>query len=363
MKKIFRLISILSIVLFLNPTLSLSQTLTEKIDALTDSVMDHTKLPGMIVSVVSDDFKYEKAKGYEDVINKIPMRLDQVFRIGSVTKTFTITILLQLVDEGKLTLDDTINQFFPDFPNGKNITVRMLANMTSGIYNYSATKSFEDSLENHPLKRWTDQELVDLALKNPPYFDPGKSFYYSNTNTVLIGLIIEKLTGNSLADEIKKRIIIPLGLKNTYVPSNNLMEGDYSHGFNSGDSLVLPYEDFTIKYDPSWASAAGNILSNINDLKIYVKALANGNLVSKKSQKERLKWAWSVSNPGLDYGLGIFKMRESFLGHNGGIPGFTNLTVYSPQKKCSVIVMYNIQITNLSPDRLALRIIDLMNAK
>jgi D-alanyl-D-alanine carboxypeptidase len=352
---------LLLLILFLNSSLLFSQTLTEKIDALTDSVLANTKLPGMIVSVVCGDFTYEKAKGYADVINQVPMTLDKVFRIGSVTKTFTITVLLQLVDEGKLSLDDPISKFFPDFPNGQNITVRMLANMTSGIYNYSETKDFEDSIENNPLKHWTAGELVEIALRNSPYFEPGTDFHYSNTNTIMIGMIIEKLTGNSLADETKNRIFIPLGLKNTSIPSNNLMQGDYSHGFNAGDSLVLPYEDLTIKLDPSLGGAAGDILSNIEDLKVYVRALGNGTMISKNAQEQRLKWATNMNNGAMGYGLGIFKTKDSYLGHNGGIPGFTNLTVYSPEKNCSVIVMYNVQIRNISADKLAEGIIDLMN--
>jgi D-alanyl-D-alanine carboxypeptidase len=349
---------------FTVPNVFSQQVLTDKIDAVADSIMANTNLPGMIISVVCGDFKYEKARGYADVINLQPMTLDKTYRIGSVTKTFTITALLQLVDEGNLKLDDPISKFFPDFPNGDNITVRMLANMTSGIYNFTESKEeFEDILETQPLKKWTSEDCIAIALKNAPYFAPGKGYHYSNTNTIMIGMIIEKLTGNSLSSEINKRIITPLGLKNTVVPTDRYIPGDYSHGYNSGDSLVLPYDDNTIKYDPSWAGAAGDIISNIEDIKIYIKALASGSMISKEMQTERLKWAASLFDGQMGYGLGIFKVRDNYYGHNGGIPGFTNLSVYSPEKNCSVIVMYNVQISNLSPDRLALRIIDIMNGQ
>ncbi|HEX2787508.1 MAG TPA: serine hydrolase domain-containing protein [Ignavibacteria bacterium] len=359
MKKLFLTI----VILFFSISVVSAQTLTDKIDAVADSVMANTNLPGMIISVVCGDFTYEKARGYADVMNQQPMTLGKTYRIGSVTKTFTITALLQLVDEGKLKLDDPISKFFPDFPNGDNITVRMLANMTSGIYNFTETEEFNDTLENRPLKKWTEEDALELAIKYPPYFAPGTDFHYSNTNTIMIGMIIEKLTGNSLADEINKRIIAPLGLKNTVIPTNQYIPGDYSHGYNAGDSLVLPYDDNTTKYDPSWAGAAGDIISNIEDIKVYIKALGSGSMISKEMQNERLKWAASLMGGQMGYGLGIFKVRDNYYGHNGGIPGFTNLSVYSPEKNCSVIVMYNVQISNLSPDRLALRIIDIMNGQ
>lgn len=352
---------LLLFILFLNSSFLFSQTVTDKIDAVADSIMANTNLPGMIISVVCGDFKYEKARGYADVINQLPMTLDKNYRIGSVTKTFSITVLLQLVDEGKLALNDPISKFFPDFPNGDSITVRMLANMTSGIFNFTESKDFEDSIEIKSFKKWTEEEIVEMALRYPPYFAPGKSFHYSNTNTIMIGMIIEKLTGNNLADETAKRIFVPLGLKNTSIPTDNLMPGDYSHGYNAGDSLVLPYEDNTIKFDPSWAGAAGDIISNIQDIKIYLRALGNGSMVSKEMQEQRLKWAALINGGEMGYGLGIFMIKENYYGHNGGIPGFTNLSVYSPEKNCSIIVMYNVQIGNLSPDALAKRIIDIMN--
>lgn len=355
MKKLFLLIFVLS---FSVSNLS-AQTLTDKIDALTDSIMANTNLPGMIVSVVCGDFKYEKAKGYADLANTKPMTLDKLFRIGSVTKTFTNTILLQLVDEGKLSLDDPINKFFPDFPNRQNITVRMLTNMTSGIYNYSESNAFEDSMTAYPLHKYTPQDLVNSALGHPPYFDPGTGFHYSNTNTIMIGIIIEKLTGNTLQDETIKRIITPLGLKNTTIPSSNLMPGDYSHGYTeNGDSLIPPLPDLSEKYDPSWAGAAGDIISDIQDLKVYVKALGKGTMISPKMQSERLQWV--KVNDEFSYGIGIFKTRDSFIGHNGGYPGYTNITIYSPEKDCSIIVFYNTQ-SNVMPEKLAMNIIDIMN--
>lgn len=343
---------------------SFSQTLPEKLDAVTDSLMTATKIPGMIVSLVCGDFQWEKAKGFADVNGNVPMTLNKTFRIGSVTKTFTITALLQLVDEGLVNLDDPVNKYFEGIPNGDRVTVRMLADMTSGIFNYSETQEFEDSLINTPHKIWKSEELLEMAFRNPVYFEPGTEFHYSNTNTIIIGMLIEKLTGKSLSQNMYDRIVNPLGLKNTYVPENYVIPGDYAHGYNNnGDSLTIPYVDVTEMYDPSWAGAAGDIISNVNDLKIYIRAMAKNQLYSPKMQAERMKWIPFISeSAGLKYGLGMFEIEGSYIGHNGGIPGFANVTAYSPSQDCSIIVMYNAKF-NLTADPLAKRIIQIMNVK
>ncbi|MBS1492853.1 MAG: beta-lactamase family protein [Bacteroidetes bacterium] len=334
-----------------------SQTYLDKeFDRITDSVLSVNPLiPGMLVSYVCGDFKWEKAKGYADIDKKIPMRLDNTYRIGSVTKTFTISVLLQLVDEGKVSLDDNISRFFPDIPNGENITVKMLANMRSGLYNYSESQQFDDTLTNRPSKVWSDDELIQLALKYPPYFPPDSNFHYSNTNTILIGKIIEKVTGNKWQDEIKKRIFEPLELKNTWTANGRDMIGDYSHGYMQMDSTSSKLTDVTSYYDVSWASAAGDIISDINDIKIYLRALGTGKFYSEKMREARKEWA--ITHGNLKYGLGMFSV-SGFLGHNGGIPGFTNFSGYNPESDCSIIVVYNTQRPGADmPDELAKRLL------
>lgn len=347
----------LFLLIFFFSTSCFSQSVLDKeFDRITDSVLAVNPLiPGMIVSYVCGDYKWEKAKGYADLEKKIPMRLENTYRIGSVTKTFTISVLLQLVDEGKVSLDEKISKYFPDIPNAENITVKMLANMRSGLYNYSESKEFEDTLTNRPSKVWTDDELVQLALKYPPYFPPDSNFHYSNTNTILIGKIIEKVTGSKWQDEVKKRIFEPLGLKNTWTANGTGMMGDYSHGYMQMDSSSTKLTDVTSYYDVTWASAAGDIISNIEDIKIYLRALGTGKFYSPRIQDARKEWA--ITHGNLKYGLGMFSVG-GFLGHNGGIPGFTNFSGYSPEKNCSIIVVYNTQREGADmPDELAKRLL------
>ncbi len=328
---------------------SQNEKLVSFIEAYSDSMLTSALQPGMLISITrGDKVIYEKAKGHANIDTKEPMDLKMRFRIGSLTKTFTATVLLQLVDEKKLKLDESIERFFPDVPNAKNITVRMLGDMTSGLKNYSEGTDFNEMMLAQPLKKWTPQELIDISVKNGTYFEPGKGWHYSNTNTIMLGLIIEKLTGNTLANEIKVRIIDKLGMKETDFPAVPEISGVFPRGYDEDDNTwVYPLVDVTEKYDPSWAWAAGAIVSSLADLKIYLKALTEGTLLSKETQEDRLKWG--LDKPGIKYGFGIFEVGTGYYGHNGSYPGFHNISVHSPATNTTAIVFYNTQ-SNRSPD-------------
>jgi D-alanyl-D-alanine carboxypeptidase len=359
MKRIMKLIITIFLFICSLNLYAQNNNLVNYIEHYTDSIITSARQPGLLVSITKgSDIIYEKAKGFANIETKELMDLKMRFRIGSLTKTFTGTVLLQLVDEGKLKLDDPLEKYFPNVPNSKNITIRMLGDMSSGLYNYSESKEMDDSMNNHPRKKWKPQELVDISIKNPVYFEPGKGYHYSNTNTMLLGMIIEKLTGNTLAGEIKIRIIDKLGLTETEFPSDAEFTGYHPEGYNEDDSKFLePLTDVTTKYDPSWAGAAGAIISSLKDIKIYIKALAEGTLISSEMQSERLKW--SLNMPVLKYGFAIFKAGDDFYGHNGSYPGFHNVSVYSPKTKTTIIVLYNSQ-TNRDPDDLLKAILPMM---
>lgn len=326
-----------------------NEKLTAFIEKYSDSMLTTAQQPGMIISITQGEkVIYEKAKGVANIETREPMNLRMRFRIGSLTKTFTATVLLQLVDEKKLTLDESIENFFPNVPNAKNITVRMLGDMTSGLYNYSEAKSFEEDMMSNPKRKWKPEELIEVSLKNPVYFEPGKGWHYSNTNTVMLGLIIEKLTGNTLESEIKTRIVDKLGMKETDFPNVPELWGYYPQGYGEDDTKwVYPLVDVTAKYDPSWGWAAGAMVSSIADLKIYLKALTEGTLTSKEMKAEKLKWG--LDKDGLKYGFGIFEVVDGYYGHNGSYPGFHNISVHSPKTNRTAIIFFNTQ-SNRSPD-------------
>lgn len=345
-----RPIALFLILLFVcSSLLSQSTDVAAFADQYSDSIINSAKQPGLIICITQDDkIIYEKAKGFSDLATKEPMDLKMRFRIGSLTKTFTATCILQLADEKKLTLDDRLSKYFDWVPNSKNITIRMLGDMSSGLYNYSELSAMDDSMNTNPRKKWKPEELVKLAVQKDPYFDPGKGFHYSNTNTVLMGMIIERITGNTLAAEFKSRIIDKLGLTQTELPDDAEITGFHSHGYNEDDSkFIEPLTDVTTKHDPSWAWAAGSVISSLKDIKVYIKALATGKLTSSQMHDERLKW--NLDTPMLKYGFGIFLAGGDFYGHNGSYPGFHNVSVYSPKTKISIIIFYNSQ-TNRDPD-------------
>jgi D-alanyl-D-alanine carboxypeptidase len=326
-----------------------NEKLASFIDHYSDSILTTAQQPGMIISITKgNEIIYEKAKGIANLEINEQMNDKMRFRIGSLTKTFTATVLLQLVDEKLLTLDESIERFFPAIPNAKNITIRMLGDMTSGLYNYSEEKQFGDDMLADPKRKWKPEELLEVSLRNKVYFEPGKGWHYSNTNTVLLGLIIEKLTGKTLPVAIRERITDKLGMKETDFAEIPDLWGYFPRGYGEDDGTwVYPLVDVTGKYDPSWAWAAGAMVSSIADLKLYLKALAEGTLISKEMQAERLKWG--LDKPGIKYGFGIFEIGNGLYGHNGSYPGFHNISVHSPKTGITAIIFYNTQ-SDRSPD-------------
>ncbi|MEO8664027.1 MAG: serine hydrolase domain-containing protein [Ignavibacteria bacterium] len=332
-----------------NPILKDTKTLDQELTPVVNQWFEEIKIPGAIIGVFMNGYEpYRTAIGVSDLSTNAPIRLDDKMRIGSITKTFTGTVVLQLVDEGMISLSDKLSKYFPDFPNGDNITIDELGNMTSGIYNYSEDSTFGAALMSNMTKAYTPMELVDLSKSHPPYFAPGTSFHYSNSNTVLLGLIIEKLTGNPLQAEIQNRILNRLGMKNSTFELNSNFPDPHSHGYMYLDSTSTAPTDVTVA-DPSWGWAAGAMISTLEDVEKYAKPLATGELISKSSQEARLTWgkpfypptgAWRDEK--LNYGFAIADFAGA-IGHNGGIPGFNSFMGYYPEKDVTIIVLANMQ--------------------
>ena len=322
-------------------TSSFGPELQGKIEKAIDATIFENGIPGAVVGVwVPGEDAWIKATGEADIKTKREIKPADKFRIGSITKTFTATVILQLVDEGKLGLDDTVDKYVPDVPNGGDITIRDLCGMTSGLFDYTGDENFQNTLDEDPVSKWEPSELVELASSHDPLFAPGDGWEYCNTNYILLGMTIEQVTGNKLGGEIQTRIIDRLGLENTTFPDNGDMTGEYSHGYMAdGESGEL--EDITSTFDPSFAWAAGAMISNLDDLKTWAVAVAGGDLLSEETQRERLSWV-DAEMGGLDfqYGLGIGHV-EGFVGHGGDVPGYTSAMFYNTDKDATVIVLMN----------------------
>ncbi|MCX6283742.1 MAG: serine hydrolase [Bacteroidetes bacterium] len=315
--------------------------ITAQWNQVSDSIYAASKIPGMLIGIWAPDRNLVWIRGIGKANKSTAAKPDSSmkFRIGSITKTYTYTVLLMLVDEKQLDLGDKLSKFLPDFPKADSITIRMLCNHTSGIFDYTETQAFRVSLITNPLKKWTSQELIDLVKTEPFYFSPGKGFYYSNTNTIIAGKIIEQRTGNSVASEIQRRIFASLNFFHTIYPADHIMPANFIHGYGWSEEDTT---DVSEAYDPSMAGCAGALVSDIYDLKAWVEFLYKGTLLSPARQAQRLT---VVPAPGEDceeYGLGIMhKISPPMWGHTGTIPGYKNWAGYCPSKNVTIVISYN----------------------
>ncbi|WP_377865247.1 serine hydrolase domain-containing protein [Bacillus sp. R86525] len=286
--------------------------------------------PGVLAKTSNNGKTSSYTAGVADLSTKQPIKSEYRFRIGSVTKTFTATTVLQLVGENRIQLDDPIEKWLPgliqgNWYDGNQITIRQLLNHTSGIAEYLKSK---DADIMNSKKTYTAEEIVKIGLSLPPDFSPGKGWLYSNTGYVILGMLIEKITGNSYAEEIEKRIIEPLDLSNTFLPGNSpVIPGkNHARGYMKIDE-TSELKDMT-NYNPSLANAAGDMISNADDLNTFFASLLGGKLLKERELKEMLTTV-PIEGKGLGdgYGLGIYETKlsngVSIWGHGGSIPGFT----------------------------------------
>jgi len=340
---------------------NLNDQIVAQWEKVSDSILATSKIPGMLIGIWAPDrnLVWVTGKGKSNVVTGEKPDPSMKYRIGSITKTYTYTVLLQLADSGKINLTDKLSKYIPDFPKADSITIRMLCNHTSGIFDYTSTTQFMISLLTQPLKKWTSQELIDLVKTEPFYFSPGTNFEYSNTNTIIAGKIIEQITGNSAATEIQRRILNPLHLTNTLYPSDNILPGSFVHGYGWGwesDTTALP--DVSEAYDPSLATDAGAMITDIYDLKTWVENLYQGSLLSPGMQAQRLTLIPAPGEDCEEYGLGImFKINPPMWGHTGTIYGYKNWAGYCPSKNVTIVISYN--ATTSKPMVLATRLMNI----
>jgi D-alanyl-D-alanine carboxypeptidase len=258
------------------------------------------------------------------------------FEVGSNTKTFMSTLALQLVDHRKLTLDAPVAKYLPGVvPNGAHITVRMLLNHTSGLFSYTADPGFFPGMDRDPQHVYTDRELLDVAFAHAPNFAPGAGWSYSNTNYILVGMILQKLTGQSLPDLVQQRIVRPLGLTRTYfaTPRATGTGPGYAHGYAIDFSVTPPaYSDVSGLPLGGWAGAAGAVISTQSDLSRFFAAVLGGKLFSAEQLRQMRTTVDVPAEFGIDgaYGLGLFKINSpcgTVWGHGGDTLGHHSTAV------------------------------------
>ncbi|NBE55994.1 serine hydrolase domain-containing protein [Streptomyces boluensis] len=326
-----------------SPDDALGSDTTARLDKAIEDVRREAAIPGVAVGLwMEGKGCYLRATGVADKTNREPMTTDLYTRIGSETKTFTVTGLLELVDDEKIGLDDPISRYVDGVPNGDNITLRQLAEMRSGLFPYTEDPGFVRDLLSDPSRSYTPQEVLAYGFKHKNTFAPGKQFEYSNTNLVLLGLVIEKASGQSAADFIRERVIRPADLDHTVFPNGAEFPDPHPRGYTN-QTTSGKIEDST-DWNPSWGWTAGAMISNLHDLRRWAKIVATGELLSPETQKERLQ-TLPTGYPGTSYGLGIFN-SDGWIGHNGSIPGYESVTVYLPSLKATLVVQLNTDVTH-----------------
>jgi D-alanyl-D-alanine carboxypeptidase len=293
---------------------------------------------------------------------------EQHLRVGSVTKTWTGTVILQLAQEKALSLGDPVSTYRPDVPNGENITIEQLLSMRSGLYNYTLDRSVDEALDADPQRIWDPEELLAVAWAHPPSFAPGEGWEYSNTNTVLLGLIAEHVEGKPLERIFADRLFTPLGLSDSLLPPRSSPElpEPLVHGYMFGNNVLtrgtppalpepmqeeartgaLKPVDQTFA-NPSWAWSAGGGISTANDLADWAEALTDGRLLDEEFQAKRMD---SLRPTGPDhssaalYGLAIAKFGELY-GHTGELPGYNTFMGHDPDRDITLVVWANLAPT------------------
>jgi CubicO group peptidase (beta-lactamase class C family) len=289
-----------------------------------------------------------------------PVQIGDHIRIGSVTKTWTGTVILQLVQEGKLKLTDPIGKYRPDVPNGQNITIDQLLDMRSGLNNYTTDLAVNQRMDADPAAVFQPEDLIKIGLAMDPKFPPGQGYFYSNTNTLILGRLVEQLTGHPLEAEIQNRVLTPAGMSASSFPAltDNALPEPRTDGYSFGtnvetiDTNVLSPEkqaaakagtitptDVT-QANPSWAWSAGAGISTADDLVKYAQALVGGGLLGPEMQKTRMESVKPVDqkNPqSAGYGLALAQFGPLY-GHTGELPGYNTFAGYDPARKITVVV-------------------------
>ncbi|MFD3930296.1 serine hydrolase domain-containing protein [Streptomyces sp. NPDC058614] len=325
------------------PADGLGPELTARLDKAIEDVRQEAGIPGVVVGLwMPGKGNYVRATGVADKATGEPMTTGPFFRIGSETKTFTVTALLKLLDDHRIRLDDPISKYIHGVPGGRRITLRHLAEMRSGLFPYSADPGFVQDLLSDPGRSFTPQELLAYGYKHKNTFKPGAQFQYSNSNYVLLGLVIEKVSGHRFVDFLDREVLRPARLHDTLFPEGAEFPDPHPRGYTN-QTLSGKVEDST-DWNPSWGWAAGAMISNLHDLRRWARIVATGTLLSPETQKERLK-TLPTGFPGTGYGLGILN-SDGWIGHNGSIPGYESVTVYLPSKKATLVILINTDITH-----------------
>jgi D-alanyl-D-alanine carboxypeptidase len=327
-------------------------------------------LPAAMVLLTTPQGSFVFGYGTTELGVSNPPHAETHFRAASNTKTMTAAVIVQLIQEGKLSFDDLISKYVQGVPNGDKITIRQLLKMRTGLYNFTNAPELAESLDHNPDKAWTTDEVLAMAFKQPPHFAPGAEFEYNNTNYYLLGLVAEKIEGQPLANIFERRLFGPLGMKNTALPAStsNAIPEPYSHGYLYGSAsyalVDAPYpadlqaaaKAGTLKpNDDTWQNpsayfAAGGIISTADDLATWMRALVGGKLFNADYHRQWLD-SPEPEDPakpdGQKYGYGIALLTfgpNKIYFHGGEMPGYNSFMGYDPANDVTLVIWTSLTV-------------------
>jgi CubicO group peptidase (beta-lactamase class C family) len=327
------------------------------IQAAVESTMEQNHVRAAIVRVLrGDDVVLMQAWG--ESMAEVPATTDMHFRSGAVSIPMVSTVLLQLVDEGTVTMDDPLATWMPDVPNADKVTLGQLSQMTSGYADYVQDPTFLDDFSRNPFRQWTPEELYTFGTSQPLLFEPGTNWGYAHTNYVLLALALEKITGQSMIDLIQERIFDPLGMEQTADPGTPEILQPVLHAFDSERREYLqvaeglPYIEDSTYWNPSWSLGPGSIQNtDITDMATVIQAIGRGDMVSAESFEKMIAPTLRGKTTKLDacpntcfvqnefytYGLGIV-LSGDWLLQNPQYHGFAGVTAYLPSEDITVAI-------------------------
>ena len=327
MKKAFLFFAIVLLACF-----SKAQEIEGKIESLIDSYSEIYRFNGVVFVSKNGKILFEKGFGYRDFENKVPSTPNTIYQIGSMTKQFTAVVILKLAEQKKLTLQDKLNKYFPDYPRGNEITIEHLLTHTSGIYEYFRNTQYNNRDQKKPLSK---AERMSFFRDKPLDFDPGTKFSYCNSGYELLGLIIEQLTQKPYELVVKEYILNPLKMIHT---------GFDFVGLKSNDK-AKPYSLYSKKettnstpWDSTATYSAGSLYSTAQDLYLWHKGLLSNQIISKSS----LEKAHTPFRNGYGYGWWVDSLyQKRVISHGGNVKGFTTHMIRIPEDDICIILINN----------------------
>jgi CubicO group peptidase (beta-lactamase class C family) len=326
------------------------------IENIVRSSMTQNHLKAIIVQVRTNGTEvYTGAFG--DSMTGVPATPDMHFRNGAMAFTYMSTLLLELVDQKKVTLDTKLSAYFPGFPSADRITLRNLAQMTSGYADYVYQPETTLGVYQDPFRRWSPEELTQIGISKPMEFAPGANWGYSHTNYVILGRVLEKIASMPLVDAIRQYVLVPMGLKQTGALTTPEIPQPVLHAFSSERREVLgikpgvPFYEEATFWNPSWTTVEGAVeTTDISDLGVSIEAVATGKLLSPASSAAQIVpsligfghaqagcSACRANTAAFNYGLGVI-ITGPWIGQTLGFAGASGIAGYLPEQKLTIAV-------------------------